>query len=1157
MPHLEPTYLRYIYDGLIKGSIHPENAAELPDGLIGMYEEAFDERTSVVERQKLLQRLAIWALLKKEVSAAFVAEILGETEDDIQDFISTYSAWFNSPESGKYQLYHERLKVYLLQKLSEEEIHSLHEKIIKRLEKAIEAQKADEFEWYGLEFLTSHFSTAAMLNGEGKKLIELAYSQTHWQRQLKISKGYSWTNNGLKQVMTWASKYNDYEVIECGLQMVDLHHQEQNAAPQIVALIAEGEFDAALKRIEQFGGSDKEGLQRKFIIYMLCLMELTLLDSKDKPNRKDGIEKLLKHLDEQLPVDHSVLNWGEFFSSELIFSMLFQWKEIEVDPEIILTRTRNWDFNWIGKLNEIGLQRLEVLNSAINLIGDEKEQTLIEIKISKTMFNQNRMNESRDFEQRVRDKLYSKKLEKTHQISSFLSTVRIYCNEFSGISFLGDLSTFLFKIKQKIELPLEGYWKYKTLQNLSILFAEIGDFDSAVLISEELPDSFLKSELYAIISTHFNKNGRLIESDAFIQKSLDQLAFVTKNWQKCMAQIEISRQLYLQEKTDRARLILNECLHYKEINDEEFGKTLKSSIITEFVKFKKIESALNLLEEITDEITRTELIKEISLILFDQGNYNLAFEFTDKISFKEEKKRTLILLVEKAKEQDNSKVLNELMSLCRIHNIMLEFFKISALYNVNDDGLKKLQNELTIQIATNLSNTNSNNINKFLQTYSCYEASMFRNTNSEWLIDKIESDSSDWVDYITSPKKIQKWLDLMRYANRVNNQVMVDTVLSKILKCLKDITDDVEKCSFQRDLIRTLLEIQKFDIAEELNSQVQLPNWKFRIGVEIFNAFYTKGLRHKMEYWYEVLKQLFQSTENTSEKIEFGLEMTLVCSFLNEERESLIYMENAITHVNSMTAERAKNIARIKVVEFLIKKGLFEKANEQYSMFTIDLQKRNAQKTMVIELSKKGEITRALDVANTIENPAVKLATLIDVCLFYFDSAKINEGQVIFREINRSIETSDSVELKGNTIIKLGRVIKNFPELRIEDLVQQIDNLNGRINFYTNLIISINSQEFDEKTTFDILETLSQISSKKEFLIAWVNFVSPLKIEISRVNYALPLLVNNLKDLEHLLLQFTMKNIIIGKMNDETEQSKFIDVLGLNWAKDIKNQLPN
>jgi len=72
MPHLEPTYLRYIYDGLIKGSIHPENAAELPDGLIGLYEEAFDERTSVVDRQKLLQRFAIGsvALTKKSLFEA-------------------------------------------------------------------------------------------------------------------------------------------------------------------------------------------------------------------------------------------------------------------------------------------------------------------------------------------------------------------------------------------------------------------------------------------------------------------------------------------------------------------------------------------------------------------------------------------------------------------------------------------------------------------------------------------------------------------------------------------------------------------------------------------------------------------------------------------------------------------------------------------------------------------------------------------------------------------------------------------------------------------------------------------------------------------------------------------------------------------------------
>ena len=378
--HLEPTYLRYIYDGLIKGSIHPENAAELPDGLIGMYEEAFDERTSVVERQKLLQRFAIWALLKKEVSAAFVGEVLGESEDDIQEFISTYSAWFNSPESGKYQLYHERLKVYLLQKMSEGEVYLLHEKLITRLEKAIEEQKADEFEWYGLEFLTSHLAVTAILNGDGKKLLYLAYSQTYWQRQLKISKGFSWTKNGLKEVMRWASKFNDDEVIECGLQMVDLHHQEQNAAPQIVALIADGEFDAALKRIEQFGGSDLVGIQRKFSLYMLCLLELIYSEIINKEFIKFGFGKLLNHLEnnleisEQMLLDQPSLDWRNFFPSKIIYIIANQSFNLGIDCSVLFRWTR-----FFSPLNAATKQETDLVSNNNHVAFYSKKQIVKEL----------------------------------------------------------------------------------------------------------------------------------------------------------------------------------------------------------------------------------------------------------------------------------------------------------------------------------------------------------------------------------------------------------------------------------------------------------------------------------------------------------------------------------------------------------------------------------------------------------------------------------------------------------------------------------------------------------------------------------------------------------------------------------------------------------
>ena len=58
-------------------------------------------------------------------------------EEQIKNLIDHYSSWFNSPESGKYLLYHERLRVYLLQKLNADEVQTLNEKLISFLEDAI------------------------------------------------------------------------------------------------------------------------------------------------------------------------------------------------------------------------------------------------------------------------------------------------------------------------------------------------------------------------------------------------------------------------------------------------------------------------------------------------------------------------------------------------------------------------------------------------------------------------------------------------------------------------------------------------------------------------------------------------------------------------------------------------------------------------------------------------------------------------------------------------------------------------------------------------------------------------------------------------------------------------------------------------------------
>lgn len=347
MPHLEPTYLGYIYDGLIKGSIHPENAAELPEGLIGLYEEAFDERTSVFERQKLLQRFAIWALLKKEVSAAFVAEILGETEDDIQEFISTYSAWFNSPESGKYQLYHERLKVYLLQKLSEGEVHSLHEKLITRLERAIEAQKVDEFEWYGLEFLGYHYSIenkstkdTKIANDIFNLFYEFQSSKKIIKRQQKLANSHKWSKVNLHLLSELGIIFKSLKIFNISDLACEIHKDEYDIIERLEKILIDGNYNHAIDLVSELQADELELIEIK--IYHLLFVLFSCEDENGIKNVVLILEDLLSNAGELFDFEEDLLRFiGE--PSSLIFSICTKIERFGFSSDFIIQSCNDWE----------------------------------------------------------------------------------------------------------------------------------------------------------------------------------------------------------------------------------------------------------------------------------------------------------------------------------------------------------------------------------------------------------------------------------------------------------------------------------------------------------------------------------------------------------------------------------------------------------------------------------------------------------------------------------------------------------------------------------------------------------------------------------------------------------------------------------------------
>ena len=712
MPHLEPSYLRYIYDGLEKGELHPDNAASLPEGLTGLYEAAFEENKPARERQKLLETFSIWALLKKEVSAQFVAEILEVPTQNIIDFIATYSNWFTSPESGKYQLYHERLKAYLLQKLSEQEISILHNKLISRLELAIEGQKEDEFELYGLEFLSVHYFTTAMITGDGQKLIALSYNQNHWQRQLKLSKGFDWTKKGLKQVMTWASKFNDEEVIECGLQMVELHHQEQNDAPQIVALVTDGDIDIAFKRIEAFGGNDKEGLQRKFILYMLCLMELTLLESKDKPFRKEAIEKILKHFDENIPVDHSILNWDDFFPSYLMFQMACELSKIEINKRVLYTRCKNDETNYFNQL---------IINSnfELNIIDDISQ-------IPKCHIIQ------------VIEKLAKK--------GSFAKALKIIEDNLSN----NDLYESILIVSEHM-LPLGKFEEVEDLLNRIPHENEAKSLDKILWKKQDLiielvkelviQKKIFKQELLKILDD--NNKYRLV--NFFLNQEIDLLAdfkneeiiqfqkisikifeTISDKYYQNLALSEIAQNFINYNQIDSALKLINENIYYEDANGIlKVAYALKNKNQNNLFN-KYFNKAIEIVENNKDSDGYYHSYETLVRSIICQEDYEIALKIANEYKYKRRRYRITfidkgkedlieLVLISKsinlAKNQDNDKAIELISGLGLIGYSALANFYI----------LKQKNIQLSIKIFKNYLMNNDDEVAKNLSLLLCDE----------------------------------------------------------------------------------------------------------------------------------------------------------------------------------------------------------------------------------------------------------------------------------------------------------------------------------------------------------------------------------------------------------------------------------------------------
>ncbi len=341
----DPTYLRSICDGLSAGSINKDNATALPTGLVGVYEEALPPASNVNERKKFLEFFAVWALLKKEVSSSFVAEVLGKPEKEILNYIYTYSAWFISLDSGKYQLYHKRLKLYLLQRLGKGEVSQLHEKLIIRLEQAIEEQKADELELYALEFLGNYKFTKAINEGEEADFIGFSLDEKNWQRQREISKDFSWAKKMVGESIVLNIRRNGDGLSKSVFSLLKIGCNEQNEYHVILSLIKNNEFELCRQRLDFFGGRSLLDGKRRFIITLKIIEEI-LNRPLEVVEKRKFVLIFLEFIDTEISAEKYLFNWNEFLPLSYVIETVVMLMKIDVNPLAILNKTNKLEFDY-------------------------------------------------------------------------------------------------------------------------------------------------------------------------------------------------------------------------------------------------------------------------------------------------------------------------------------------------------------------------------------------------------------------------------------------------------------------------------------------------------------------------------------------------------------------------------------------------------------------------------------------------------------------------------------------------------------------------------------------------------------------------------------------------------------------------------------------
>lgn len=376
MNKLEPTYLRYVIDNLIKGTISAENAAALPQGLIGLYEQEFTQKTQANEREKVLTHLGLWALFKTAVSTKIAAAVLGIDEPQVKEQIDRFSSWFNSPESGKYQLYHERLRLYLLQKLSNDENKLLNEKIISTLKKHLSSNTVDEIQTYGLQFLGYHQLIETAIDKSFEDFIETCLNDEYVTKQIAVSKSYDWSKDPIREAIRLAAFEENKDVVfESVKSLVHLNDLEKEGLSEIQNLLDNKDDEYVIARLDSVIDGTKESYSTSYLFHILSIAYILSKDDSDEARKRLGL--FIDNIEHKIPNDLKIVDHALLIPSNITTQIIIEFLRVELELDFLINRCSAIEVN-SQSLSSYSIDEIKALHEVVqNHFHDDEIDFLV------------------------------------------------------------------------------------------------------------------------------------------------------------------------------------------------------------------------------------------------------------------------------------------------------------------------------------------------------------------------------------------------------------------------------------------------------------------------------------------------------------------------------------------------------------------------------------------------------------------------------------------------------------------------------------------------------------------------------------------------------------------------------------------------------------